>query len=299
MKKSAIIVAIIAVLALAIILFARVDAISPQPSPSAPATPAAAFSPEPTPSPEPTVRPSETFVTEYEATDVSTGGKVRKNMAVYLPEGYDENGEYNTVFLMHVSGSDENFWLGLGIQEIMDGLISSGAVEPMIVFMPDGYISDDIRGIRNNPAVYTQFASEFRDDILPFVREYYAVHDGRDHYGFYGASFGAYLTVNSILEPNLDLVSYYGYVGGGEIDINELESSWLNSGNSDYEIGMFYIGEGSMDDRGPVELSYMTLRDHCDKFSENNLRFTLMDGIGHDATEWSEGLKEALQLFFR
>ena len=301
MKKPAVIVFLIAAFILAIILFARVNAVSGNSKPALSETvetaPAETQVPE-TPSPEPTVRPSETFITEYDAVDIETGETVRKEMAVYLPEGYDENGQYNAVFLMHVSGSDERFWPNLGIKEIMDGLISSGEIEPMIVFMPDGYISDDARGTRNNPKVYTQFAAEFRDNLIPFVKEYYAVYDGREHYGFYGASFGAFLTVNSVLERNLDLVSFFGISGGGDIDINELESSWINCGTSELPVGMFYFGEGDMDDRGPVELSYMRLRDYCDKFTDDNLKFTLMEGVGHDATEWTEGLKEALRLFF-
>ena len=294
MKKAAVIAIIIAILTLAIIVFARVNV---HPQENSVVTAAPAETPAATPSLEPTVRPSEVYTVTYKTTNRETGETAEKEMAVYLPEAYDANGQYNAVFLMHVAGSDENFWPGLGIQSIMDELIASGAVEPMLLFMPDGYVSDAVRGNRNDPRIYTQFAAEFREDLLPFVKQNYAVCEGREHLGIYGASFGAYLTVNSILRPNLDLVSNFGITGGGTIDLNELEQGWQDSGNADLDIAMFYIGEGDRDDRGPVELSYMTLRDHCDKFNEDNLKFTLMEGVGHDETEWIEGLKEALQLF--
>ena len=261
---------------------------------------AAAAKPEPTPAPtpEPTPRPSETFYTEYDARNAETGETVKKQLGVYLPPAYDENGEYRAIFLMHVSGADETFWMNLGIGEILDGMISSGEIPPVVAFMPDGYISDEKRGNRNDFSVYTQFAAEFREDLIPFAREYYSLSLSRDDLAFYGASFGAYMTVNSVLAPNLDLVSNFGYVGGGTIEPARLEEGWNTSGCSELPVRMLYIGEGEMDDRGPVELSYMTLLNACEKFHDDNLKFTLMPGIGHDATEWTEGLKEALRLFF-
>lgn len=297
MKKVAVIAIIIAVLTLAIIVFARVN-YNAQPE-ETPQTEAPTAAPEDAePSPEPTARPSELVSVSYRTSNFETGEETEKEMTVYLPEEYDENGRYNAVFLMHVSGSDENFWPSLGVKEIADELIDSDAIEPVLIFMPDGYFSDDVRGNRNDPRIYTQFAQEFRNDLMPFVKQSFPVYEERGHFAFYGASFGAYLTVNSVLKPNLDLVSNYGYVGGGTIDLNELEQAWADSGTSDLDISMFYIGEGDRDDRGPVELSYMILRDYCSKFNEENLKFTLMEGVGHDAEEWTGGLKEALQLFF-
>lgn len=269
--------------------------IIPEPVSTSAATPSPEV--ETTPSPEPTVRPSEIFVTQYGATDISTGERVIKNMSVYLPEGYDENEKYNAVFLMHISGSDENFWPGMGIQDIMDDLISSGEIEKTIVFMPDGYISDDVRGNRNDDGIYYQFAAELRDDIFPFIHQFYAVYDTREHYAFVGASFGSYMTVNSVLGPNLDLVKYFGCIGGGTIEQWRLEQSWSANGTGDLPVGMLYIAEGEYDDRGPAELSAMLLKSNCDKFDDTNLVFALLEGVGHEPLEWSGGFADAVRLF--
>ena len=259
-------------------------------------TAAATASPEPTPLPAPA--PSQTFVTEYPATDYATGEQIVKKLAVYLPEGYIPGKSYPAVMLMHVSGADETFWLNLGIQEIMDELTANGEIPPTLVFMPDGYAGEEKRGARNDPGIYTQFAAELRNDLMPFLREYYGISENRGDLAFYGASFGAYLCVNSVLIPNLDLFSGFGYVGGGTIDLSSLLSGWEDSGTAGLPIKLLYIGEGSFDDRGPVELSYLTLLNHCDSFSDANLKFSLMENVGHDPEEWTRGLREFLPLFF-
>lgn len=271
-----------------------------------PEAPASEVTPEPTdaataapaPTPPPTPVPSQTFITEYPATDLATGEQIVKSLGVYLPEGYNPEESYPAVMLMHVSGADETFWLNLGIQEIMDELTANGEIPPTLVFMPDGYASDDKRGVRNDPGIYTQFAAELRNDLMPFLREYYGLSEEREDLAFYGASFGAYLCVNSVLIPNLDLFSGYGYVGGGTIDLPSLLTGWENSGTAGLPVKLLYIGEGSFDDRGPVELSYLTLLNHCDSFSDANLKFSLMENVGHDPEEWTRGLKEFLPLFF-
>ena len=242
---------------------------------------------------------SSAFLTEYETTDFQTGEKVTKQLAVYLPPEYDETSEYNACFLMHISGSDEGFWLSLGIQALADEIIAQGLAEPFILFMPDGYLNDDYRTHRNDSTVYTQFAQEFREDIIPFVKENYPLREGREHFGFIGASFGAYMTVNSILAPNLDLVSNFGYIGGGTIEQSRLEESWSAAGTEALPVSMLYIGEGALDDRGPAELSYMCLLAGCSKFTEDNLVFSLMDGLGHESGEWLLGFQEAIALFYK
>ena len=241
---------------------------------------------------------SQTFITSYETVDYETGEKVTKEMAVYLPAGYTQNEKYNVMILMHTSGSDEQFWLGLGIQDIMDKLISEGTIEKTIVFMPDGYINDEKRTHRGDDTIYIQMSGELRNDIVPFIKENYSVYEEREHYAFVGASFGAYMTVNSALCTNLDLFSNFGYIGGGTIEQEKLESNWYACSTQDLPINMLYIGEGDRDDRQPAELSYIYLMAGCDKFNEDNLIFSLMEGYAHEPAEWILGVEQALQLFW-
>ena len=69
-----------------------------------------------------------------------------RNVTVYLPPGYDEDTarNYPVLYLLHgYTGTNEvwfsgNSFLGAGnIREIADALIESGAIQPLIIVMPD------------------------------------------------------------------------------------------------------------------------------------------------------------------
>lgn len=281
-------------------------AVSPSPPPSAESSAEAAAPeerPEPLPEPkaEPTPEPQSIIITvEYTTHDYdrSETEPVVKPMSVYLPRGYDPEAKYDAAFLMHVLGQDETFWPGLGIKEVLDELISSGDCAPLVVFMPDGYVNDQARGVTGLGVYYPQFARELREDIFPFIQENFALYDSPEHYAFCGASFGAYMTTNSVLVPNLDLVANFGYIGGGAIYPSLLAAGWAEAGCEDCVIRYLYIGEGEFDDRGPVEESYAALLASCSKINKDNIVLSIIPGVGHDETEWITGVREALALFF-
>ncbi len=60
---------------------------------------------------------------------------------VYTPPGYDASVErYPVLYLLHGWGGDENEWIDLGrVTQIMDNLLASHKVVPMIVVMPNGH----------------------------------------------------------------------------------------------------------------------------------------------------------------
>jgi len=306
----------------------------------------AAPSPSPTPSPEPTPRPllpvdivsynmdeslfvpieeqGSIFMTEYETMDYVRGGTepIKKKMGVYLPYGYDVNKKYDVVFLMHVSGADENFWLmdsfsyashdhgyiEITVPILLDNMIARGYCEPVIVMAPDGFPDNDSRALHNSGLAYDQFSREFAEDIMPFVAEYYATYAegtskeeliaAREHFAFLGASFGAYMNYLSVMSDNFDLVSNYAVVGGGEISYDYLMGDWTARGTQDYKMSCLYIGEGEYDDRAAPENSYYSLL-QTEKFDEGNLHFTLFERTGHEDRAWINTLFNSLQLFFR
>ena len=267
-------------------------------------SPEASPTPEPTPSPSPTPKPSspsrvETL--EYTAHDYvrDPGEEKTKRLAVYVPKDYDPSEEYDVVFLMHVLGQNETFWTEqLGFASVLDELIESGACRPVVAVFPDGYYHEDLRGVTGRSEYYEQFAQEFRKDILPFVRSQYSISSAPERTGFIGASFGAYMTVNSILRENADLVGNYGYIGGGDIDPSLISSRWSANGFTSPRISMFYIGEGDRDDLGTVQSSYQKLLAYGGSFDESNLVFSVLSGYAHEPAEWILGAKEALALFY-
>ena len=71
-----------------------------------------------------------------------TGEEMTKPAYVYLPYGYDEEKQYNVLFLMHSGGGDETEW-GLhkefsSAKLVLDNLIYYGDIEPMIVVAANG-----------------------------------------------------------------------------------------------------------------------------------------------------------------
>ena len=251
-------------------------------------------------------------------------GEFLTRMQVYLPYGYDENGRYDVLFLLHVRQSNERFWLEqdhaydapwegtatVSAVNVLDKLIERGLCRPMLVIALDGYLDEAARWAHRSEQVYPQFAEEFGRDILPFVAAQYAtwaegtvreqLRAAREHFGVLGASFGAYQTELSVLAPNLDLVSWYAMTGGGSVSYDYLYPQWSAYGTAGYPIDLVYFVEGEYDDIQPVESSYQALGNWTEVFTrDENLRFTRVIAAGHEQREWVNALFNTAQLFFR
>ena len=261
-------------------------------------------------------------VVEYTAHDQVFGSSspVVKKMAVYLPFGYEEEGKYDVLMLLHTAGADHRFWLveerdyatgdrsiRLAVPDLLDILIEKGYCRPVIVVSPCIYLNG-YPGREGSEADYLQFEREIGSDLLPWIAEHYATYaadesraaltKARDHFGVLGASFGAYTVYISLLGDNFDLFSKYCLCGGGVIEPWHLEERWEYNGTQDLPLGFLYIAEGEYDDREGPELSYIYMRAYGGKFTEENVRFTLIRGYGHEDHSYVVGLFNALQLFF-
>lgn len=318
---------------------------APTPSPSPAPTPTPTPSSSPTPTPRPLLAPAlssgeidPSFFEPCEEAgtllqDVAyttqdyiwkQEGEKEKFMQVYLPYGYDENGRYDVLFLIHVRMLNERYWLenvhGYHLPDrssqtgsavvMLDNLIARGYCQPLIVVSLHGYLDEGMAALHVSEQVYPQFREEFARDILPFVAGHYAtwaedttreaLSAARRHFGLFGASFGAYETELSVLAPNLDLVSWFSMTGGGSVTRDYLEPLWSQHGTLGLPIDLLYLAEGEYDDRGPVELSYLDLGRWSEVFTpEENLRFTLLGGVGHEEPEWMAALFNTVQLMFR
>ena len=322
---------------------AAAPALDPVPTPTS--TPAPTPAPTPEPTPEPTPRPlrdpelcdyciDPSFfepATEqgtlrrdvgYTTSDYVDGreGTFAKCMQVYFPYGYDENKQYDVLFLLHVRQHDERFWLeqrheyggtgAVSVVSLLDNMIERGLCRPMIVVAVNGYLDETASAVHRSEQVYPQFAAEFAADLLPYVATHYAtwaeggepaqLRAARRHFGLLGASFGAYQTELSVLAPHLELVSWYALTGGGSVTREYLEPYWSQYGTLGEPIDLLYLVEGEYDDLGPVQGSYYGLSNWTEVFTQDeNLRFTLIRETGHEWREWLDALYNAAQLFFR
>ena len=246
---------------------------------------------------------------------------IQKSLAVYLPYGYDENGHYDVLMLLHCAWADHRFWLAqardyatsegsvpVSVPNLLDRMIEEGYCRPLIVISPCIYLYDGQPSAAGNQYDYLQFEREVGAQLLPFVAENYATwaKDGdresllaaRDHFGVLGASFGAYATYLSLIGDNFDLMSWYCFCGGGMIDPGHLQERWAANGTQDLPLRMLYIAEGEYDDRAGPELSWQALLRTGGSFTEDNVKFTLIRGYGHEDHSYLVGLYNSLQMFF-
>ena len=262
----------------------------------------------------------ETYGTRDLVSDLPYG--ITKDAAVYLPCGYDPDGQYDVLILLHCAWADHRFWLvqdrnygteaeavPVSVPHLLDRMIEEGFCRPLIVVSPCIYLYDRQPSSAGNAYDYMQFSREFGRDFLPWLAENYATFaaDGsrealtaaREHFGLLGASFGAYASYLSVIGDNFDLASWYTFCGGGEIDPSYLRNSWAAAGTDGLPLNMLYICEGEYDDRAGPELSYYSLLNAGGPFHDENVKFTLVRGWGHEDHSYLVGLYNSLQMFFR
>ena len=197
-------------------------------------TPAASHepTPAPTPSPTPTPRPLRELtlcednldrslfepakeqgtveLVQYLTEDRVSGGgiQVMKDLAVYLPYGYDPAKQYDVLMLLHCAGFDHRFWLvdhreyrilgegmppsqddwtlpGMNIPggvlpvyvpNMLDRMIEEGWCRPLIVVSPCIYLYDGQPSSAGNGYDYVQFSREFGPDLMAYIAEHYATY---------------------------------------------------------------------------------------------------------------------------
>ena len=316
-----------------------------QPSATATILPTATAepTPDPTPSPRPllpielvdSTLPESAFgealeqgwvsTLEYETKDYVYGSDevIVKSLDVYKPYNYDENKQYNVLFLMHIAGWDETYWFrhsfdyqspeggynSIYLFDMLDKMIEQGRCEPMIVISLDGFLYDEYRWNHQSSHSYQQFHYEFANDILPTVAENFSTYAvgssreelsaAREHFGFFGASYGAYLTNNCILRYCYDLVSNFSLTGGGYMDYSVLLSNWANNGLDKLPIDCLYISTGEYDNHSEPHNSYLVMKNDTVRFDEENLVFGLYTNTAHEPREWINAVYNTVQLFFR
>lgn len=261
---------------------------------------------------------------EYQTRDLVSDlpYEIDKDVTVYLPYGYDPQERYDVLILLHCAWADHRFWLlqdrnygreeepvPVSVPNLLDRMIEEGYCRPLIVVSPCIYLYDRQPSTAGNSYDYAQFAKEIRKDFLPWIAENYATYasdgsrealrEARDHFGVLGASFGAYATYISIIGDNFDLVAWYTFCGGGEIDPGYLVNSWTQAETSELPLRMLYICEGEFDDRAGPESSYYNLVHFGNPFEEKNVKFTLVSDWGHEDHSYLVGLYNTLQMFFR
>ena len=249
----------------------------------------------------------------YEAHDyIANGDPVEKKANIYLPAGYDSNGQYNVLYLMHGIGGSEDEW-GLTdknsrIKKILDNLIGNGDVEPFIVVTPNGRAL----ACEHTDATdsFYQFGYELRNDLIPYIEANYATYadysdDGYDltatrtHRAMAGLSMGGMQTINIGICECLDLFSYFGAFSAAPTSYNATKvASYIDA--SEYSVDYFYNICG-IGDNIAYDSASAAAKNIC-SFTDNlvdNENFMWQEKTGgHDFSIWNLGLYNFAQLAF-
>ena len=116
------------------------------------------------------------------------------NVNVYLPAGYDADGErlYPVVYLLHGLYGTYVDWATAGhMKDVVDELVNSGEIVPMVIIMPnagDPDIHNNWNGYFNMPGrPYEEF---FFQELMPTLESRYRIQADKQHRAVMGLSMG-------------------------------------------------------------------------------------------------------------
>jgi len=131
-------------------------------------------------------------------------------LVVYTPPNYDpaRAKPYPTLYLSHGGGENEMGWSTQGAAgNILDNLINSGEIQPLVVVMPNGM-----------GFAQSTFAEAYDQDLIhhmiPYVEQRYHVSKSAMDRAFSGLSMGGMLT-NSFIIKHPEVFQYYGMMSAG------------------------------------------------------------------------------------
>ncbi len=131
---------------------------------------------------------------------------------IYTPPEYDTDIEYPVIYVLHGLGCDGEQWISMGAARMLDNLINTGKIEPVIAVFPsivpkngltEEWLSDE------NIGAFTSFNSVFTRDLRPYVNYYYSVSTDRDKTAVCGLSMGGM----QALKLGFSMLDQFDYIG--------------------------------------------------------------------------------------
>ena len=239
------------------------------------------------------------------------GAELTKHAFVYLPYGYSDENQYDVMILLHGIGGNEYEWgfgktAGVSIN-VMDNLIASGEIRPMIVVTPNGRSCKDYNKTdMGNAAAFYVFGQELRNDLLPWIDAHYSTYGSttpddltasREHRALAGLSMGGMQTINIGLCECLDLFGYFGAFSAAHTSYTAEQIAEEIEKFPDSPILYFYSLCGTEDDlyfAGAAAAK--DLPAYSKRFTEDNWHWQERSG-GHNFTIWNLGLYNFARIF--
>lgn len=175
---------------------------------------------------------------------------------VYTPPNYDAHrkGGYPVLYLLHGWSDYGDGWITVGRANlILDSLISTGRIVPMIVVMPQGYgdysfvtsgedVWKDQAKVIGNLTLYSKMLMQ---EIVPAVERDYPIAKGRDNHAIAGLSMGGLES----LTIGINHASYFAYVGGFSAAVKNLnfKQQMMDPGQA-RDLRVLWVACGTSDD---------------------------------------------------
>jgi enterochelin esterase-like enzyme len=251
----------------------------------------------------------------------STVMKTSRRMFVYTPPGYEASkARYPVLYLLHGSGGDEEAWPVMGIANvIMDNLMATGKIKPMIVVMPNAYWGEiaslDVAGPRTAPppgvgsgagaANYGANEKDIVGDLIPFVDMHFRTVSSREDRALAGLSMGAGITMNVALKrldefASVGILSSGGFrgLGGapeGAAVIEKIAPDFFaDPAATNQKIRLLFLSVGTEDPRLP------SLTELQEQLRSRHINFVFKTYPGeHEWKVWRHSLVDMAPLLFQ
>lgn len=230
---------------------------------------------------------------------------------VYTPPRYDteESTRYPVFYLQHGGGEDETGWPNQGrVDIIMDNLIASKEVVPMIVVMDRGYAVDpnekrepSFQGLRrlfDNKALERVFINE----LIPLIDKKFRTLPDREHRAMAGLSMGGFQSFQIVLS-NLDEFSYLGgFSGAGFIqagsDFSKMyDGVWSDPDAFHQKMNLIFLSIGTDE----PEQMFKSVNNFHNEMVRNGIQHVYYEspGTSHEWLTWRRSLRQFAGMIFK
>ena len=223
-----------------------------------------------------------------------------RHAMVYTPAEYEKGKKrYPVLYLQHGMGEDETGWSKQGhMQHIMDNLIASKEVVPMIVVMESGDVKAPFRGGDNRQGFSEYGASFYKvmiQDLISTIDSKFRTLTDRDHRAMAGLSWGGHQTFDLVLN-NMDKFSYMGAFSGAifGLDVKTAYNGVFTKPDEfNKKIHYLYLSCGSEENFG-TEALVKNLRDAGIKTD-----FYVSPGTHHEWLTWRRCFRQFIPHLFK
>ncbi len=239
--------------------------------------------------------------------------KMNRRMIIYTPAEYLSNPDkrYPVLYLLHGMGGDEGAWVGLGrTPSILDNMIASGEIDPMIVVMPNGNVIQEAAPGVTSEGLYNTSGSRSKGefnlyeksfaDIVNYVDSNYRTLADARHRAIAGLSMGGGhawrvdLNYPEMFEYVGMFSSAFGWNGQKTVGAEFYKDEVTNRFENNQLPSLYWIAIGAED------FLYDNNSDYRKILDDLNVKYEYYESAGgHSWSNWRLYLTKFLPMLFK